>query len=252
MSIWGKIIGGVAGFALGGPLGALVGAAAGHAVDHVRSQDADAGTRELPPGTGDRSAREIAFSVAVIVLGAKMAKADGTVSRVEVNAFKEVFRVPPQDMKNVARIFDTAKREAAGFEPYARQVAHLFRDDPAVLEELLAGLYHIARADGTVQPEEIAYLRKVAAIFGLGPDAFDRIQAPFKTSDAVDPYAVLGVDRSATDADIKTKYRTLIRENHPDMLIAKGMPQDFIDLATERMAAINAAYDQIEKERGLK
>lgn len=254
MSIWGKIIGGVAGFALGGPLGALIGGLAGHAVDKIR------GAQEGPPrleGPEEQpsvasGAKQVAFTVAVIVLGAKMAKADGAVSRAEVQAFKQVFHVPPEEMKNVGRIFDMAKKDARGFEPYARQVAWLFRHEPAVLEELLAGLFHIARADGAVHPAELAYLRRVGDIFGLDTRSFERVRATFEAPDKADPYEVLGVGRGDSNDDIKKAYRKLIRENHPDTLVAQGMPEEFVRLATERMAAINAAYDEVEKHRGLK
>lgn len=253
MSIWGKIIGGMAGFAVGGPLGALLGAAAGHAYDSRKlGAEAEPDATMSAPRIGQQDARQMAFSVAVIALGAKMAKVDGAVSRAEVNAFKEAFHIRPQDVKAVARIFDAAKRDAGGFAPYARQVATLFRHDPAVLEELLAGLFHIARADGEISPAELGYLRDVAGLFGLDTAAFARVRAAFTGSQVRDAYAVLGVARDAANEDIKKAYRRLIRENHPDALIAKGMPEEFVAVANQRMAAINAAYDQIERERGLK
>lgn len=261
MSLWGKIIGGVAGFAIGGPLGAVVGAAAGHAVDRLR-EDAE---EEPPPrlgagrdgfGAGDsHAARQMSFSVAVIVLGAKMAKADGAVTRAEVDAFKKVFRIPPSESTNVGRIFDAARRDAGGFEPYARQVAFLFRNEPVVLEDLLAGLFHIARADGALRPSEMAYLRRVAGIFNLDAAAFARAQtggaAGVETS-GPDPYEILGLSRGASGEEIKQTYRRLVRENHPDTLIAKGMPADFVAIANDKLAVINAAFDQIAKERHLK
>ena len=252
MSIWGKVIGGVAGFALGGPLGALLGGIAGHAVDKIReaaAPDLDEDTEKL---SGPSGAKQMAFTVGVIVLGAKMAKADGTVSRAEIEAFKEVFQIPPEEVKNVGRIFDMAKKDASGFEPYAKQVAWLFRNEPAVLEELLGGLFHIARADGDIHPAELDYLRKVAGIFGLDARAFERVRAAFMGAEDADPYAIIGVNRDASNDEIKKVYRRLIRENHPDTLIAQGMPQEFVDVANERMAAINAAYDQIEKHRGMR
>src|SRR5262245_5522226 len=160
MSIWGKIIGGAAGFALGGPLGALLGAIAGHAVDRRIEQAEPA---EDQQSLDDRSAtRQIAFTIAVIVLGAKMAKADGVVSRAEVAAFKEVFQVRQNELRNVARLFDQAKQDPAGFEPYAKQIARMFRKDHPVLEELLDGLFHIAKADGGVHDAEIRFLKDVA------------------------------------------------------------------------------------------
>ena len=227
MSIWGKVIGGVAGFALGGPLGALLGAAAGHAVDRVRAGGAGAKADTV-------AARQVAFTIAVIALAAKMAKADGRVSRAEVNAFKDVFRVPPDEMKGVGRLFDEARSDAAGFEPYAAQIAAMFAHEPAVLEDLLAGLFHIAKADGTVRASELEYLRGVARIFGLDAHAFERIRTLHVEPKGADPFDILGVSRGATDAEIKSAYRALIRENHPDTLIAKGLPQEFVDIANER------------------
>ncbi len=241
MSIWGKIIGGAAGFALGGPLGALIGAVAGHAVDRARSQ-ADGDTD---------STKSVAFTIGVIALGAKMAKADGVVTRDEVDAFKEVFRVPPEEAKNVSRVFNTARRDSRGFEPYARQIAEMFHDNPAVLEELVYCLAHIARADGVVHENEITYLKAVSDIFGLDEHAFERITAFGVENGEADPYQVLGVEHDISDDDLKSAYRGLVRENHPDRLIAEGMPEELVDLANDRLAGINDAYDRITAQRGL-
>ncbi len=243
MSIWGKVIGGVAGFAIGGPFGALLGAFAGHAMDRARERAGGA-------GVGATANRQVAFTMAVIVLAAKMAKADGRVTRDEVNAFKQIFHIPPQEMNRVGKLFNAAAKDAAGFEPYARQVARMFAHEPAVLEELLAGLFHIAKADGAVHTGELEYLRRVGTIFGFDAHAFERIRAQHMGPDAADPYQVLGLTRDATDDEVKTAYRKSSREYHPDTLIAQGLPQEFIDLANEKMAAINTAYDRIEKERG--
>lgn len=247
MSIWGKVIGGVAGFALGGPLGAILGAVAGHAVDKIRTEG-EAGTPETV------ASRQVAFTIAVIVLSAKMAKADGHVTRDEVDAFKRVFQIPPSEMKQVGRLFDEARQEATGYEPYAQQIAAMFAHDPTVLEELLGGLFHIAKADGVIHPAEMDYLKRVAHLFGFSAHDFDRLLASFQpeAQAAEDAYTVLGVGRADSNDAIKAAYRKLIRENHPDVLMSKGLPKDFIDLANEKMAAINAAYDRVAKERGLK
>lgn len=250
--MWGKFLGGVTGFAFGGPLGALFGAAAGHAYDKLRDNEEEA---ELPPAgsgfAGTRSAKESAFSVAVIVLGAKMAKVDGVVTRAEVDAFKQVFRVPPAETRNVARIFDTAKRDAQGFEPYARQMAILFRNEPGILEELLAGLFHIARADQGISTAKLNFLRRVSDIFGFDAARFARVRDRFLPPPSTDPYQVLGIGAELSDDEIKKAYRRLIREHHPDTLVARGLPRELLDQANERMAAINAAYDEVCKQRGL-
>ena len=237
MSIWGKVLGGAAGLALGGPLGALVGAILGHALDLRGEQQEALGT-----------SRQAAFTVAVIVLGAKMAKADGVVTMDEVNAFKEVFKVPEGEMKNVARVFNLAKQDVAGYEAYAEQLSVMFKGNRKLLEDVLEGLFHIAKADGEVNPDEIAFLNKVARIFGLSHIDFERLAAAH-AGDKADAYAILGVSRTASDAEIKAAHRKLVQENHPDRLTAQGMPKEFIDIATEKTARINAAFDQIRCER---
>ena len=246
MSIWGKVIGGVAGFAIGGPFGALLGAYAGHAVDRARGRAGGATATATVTATADR---QVAFTMAVIVLGAKMAKADGRVTRDEIAAFRQIFHIPPAEMKEVGKLFNAAAEDATGFEPYARQIADMFAHEPAVLEELLGGLFHIAKADGTVHTGELEYLRQVGAILGFEGHAFESIRSQHMGAAAADPYEVLGLTRDATDAEVKTAYRKRSREYHPDTLIAQGLPQEFIDLATEKMAAINTAHDRIGKER---
>ena len=152
----------------------------------------------------------------------------------------------------MGRVFDRARRDAGGFEPYARQIARMFADNPAVLEELLGALFHIARADGVVHPAELDYLSSVARIFGLDQAAFDRVRAARTDDGGGDPYAILGVDRDDDDEAVRAAWRRLTRETHPDRLIAQGMPEDLVEGATERMARINAAWDRVRKERGLK
>ncbi len=244
MSVWGKILGGAAGFALGGPLGAMIGAVAGHAVDKMREPGGEGETAEATKG--------IAFTIAVIVLGAKMAKADGRVTQDEVAAFKEVFHVPPDELQNVGRLFNQARKDAHGFEPYAIQIGRMFRDNPAVLEELLDGLFHIARADGTVAEEELDYLERIATIFGFNAIDWDRIRAGNMGPDKGDPFEILGMSRGASDDEIKAGYRRLVRENHPDRLVAQGMPAEFVELANRKLATINVAYDRIRELRGIK
>jgi DnaJ like chaperone protein len=241
MSIWGKIRGGVGGFAIGGPLGAIIGAVAGHAVDRMRET-------QTP---NDDATKTVAFTIGVVVLGAKMAKADGKVTPDEVAAFKQMFRVPPEEVANVARVFDQARKDSSGFEPYARQIAAMFKGNDAVLEELIYCLTFIARADGRLTPDETAYLHAVSRIFELDETAFERITAIRYEPNRADPYQVLGVSRTISNDALKTAYRKLVREHHPDRLIAQGMPSEFIELANRKLAAINVAYDAVAAQRGL-
>lgn len=192
----------------------------------------------------------IAFTIGMIALGAKMAKADGVVTEDEVQAFKQVFQVQPDELANVARVFNLAKQEVAGYEAYARQVARLFSGQPEVLEDVMDGLFHIAKADGAIQQSELDYLRSVAEIFGLS-DRFRCIRARHMKLAEDDPYIILGIEPCAPDDEVRRQYRRLVRESHPDRHIAAGVPEEMIAIATERLAAINSAYEAVSRERGL-
>lgn len=237
MSIWGKIGGAAAGMLVGGPIGAALGVVAGHYLfDNNAFGNAD------DPG--------VAFTIAMIALAAKMAKADGVVTEEEVMAFERIFRVPPEQLGVVRRFFDLARQDTAGYEAYAGQIARLYAGQPAVLEDILDGLLEIAAADGVMHPDEERFLERVADIFGFSPGEFRRIRASHFPPDAADPYVVLGVTYDAGDDEIKRSYYRLVRENHPDSLIARGVPEEFIKIATDKLAAINVAYEKICAERG--
>ena len=249
MTIWGKIIGGVSGFAIGGPLGALLGVAAGHAIDKAKHRGGSAGS------LNDVGEQQVVFTSAVIVLCAKMAKADGQVTSDEIRAFKEIFHIPIEEQADVGKLFNEAKNESIGFEPYAKQIFSLFSGQPSVLEELLGALFIIAKADGEIHPKEMQFVKNVSKIFGFSQTQFFRLQSLYVSEDngeLTDPYEVLGIKKDASDIDVKKTYRKLIQDYHPDKLMAHGVPKEFIDLANAKMAAINGAYDKIEKIRALK
>ena len=248
MSIWGKVIGGAAGFALGGPIGAILGVAAGHFVDRM----AGGARRVRRIGPGDQETKQAALSVALVVLAAKMAKADGHVTREEIVTFKRVFAVPEAHAAAIGRIWDEARREATGFEPYAEQIVQIFPHDTTMREELLGALFQIAMADGELHEGERVYLARVAELFGFDERRFAQIMARHMGGGEADPYEVLGVDPDSSEDEIKKTYRRLIREHHPDKLIAEGMPEEMVQVANEQMAAINAAYDRIARLRGMR
>ncbi|MFC5387509.1 TerB family tellurite resistance protein [Aquamicrobium segne] len=194
--------------------------------------------------------RKVAFSVAMIALSAKMARADGEVTQDEVRAFQSIFEIPPEEAHHVARLYDLAKQDTAGFEAYARQMAGLCgsgHPNCMMLEDVLDGLFHIATADGVLHEREEDFLRRVAAIFAIEEDHYQTIYARHAEPGEADPYIVLGVTRSLPLAQVKQHYRKLVKENHPDRLIGRGLPQEFVAIATMRLAAINAAYERIEK-----
>ena len=239
MSIWGKLAGAAAGLAIGGPIGALLGGVAGHyVIDRDQEQDGPA-------------ENQVAFTVGVIALGAKMAKADGVVTMDEVNAFKEVFKVPDGEMKNVARVFNLAKQDVAGYEAYAEQLAVMFKGNRKLLEDVLEGLFHIAKADEHLHPNEEQFLHQVAKRFGFTDTEFSYIKARHVIASKRNPYDVLGVKPTITNEELKSHYHKLVAENHPDKLMARGVPKEFVAIATEKVATINEAYETIAKERGM-
>ncbi len=192
--------------------------------------------------------RRVAFSIAMIALSAKMAKADGVVTEDEVRAFQEIFEVPKDETKHVARLYNLAKTDVAGFEAYAERMARLCGTGHAncpMLEDILDGLFHIAKADGVVHEHELAYLRRVAEIFQFDQVHFNRLAARHAITHGGDPYIVLDISRDAGREEIRRRYHELVRENHPDRLIARGVPEEFHAIANERLAAINAAYEVI-------
>ncbi|GJE25231.1 J domain-containing protein [Methylobacterium organophilum] len=236
--LWGKIGGAGLGALLGGPLGALLGGVAGHFL--VDREGALLGA----------TPKDVVFTTGLVALAAKMAKSDGVVTPSEIEAFDRVVQVAPAARPGVARLFDLAKTTTAGFEAYAQQLASTFRDEPALLEDVLDGLFHIAKADGAIHEKEERYLRDVAAIFGLDEAGFLRVAARHvRLPD--DPYLVLGLGREADDAALKAQYRRLVAENHPDRAVARGLPPEAVAIATHRLAALNAAWDRIAAERGI-
>jgi len=204
---------------------------------------------DCPPG---RRVDDAEFAMALIGLGAKMAKADGVVTRDELQAFAQVFRAPPGFEDSLRRAFDLAKQTTLGFDGYARRLARRFRHHPAVLEDVLDGLFHIAKADGRVTGDEDAFLARVAEVFGFSAQEYDRIRIGHLGAPEDDPYIILGVDRDADDDTVRRAYRKVAFQNHPDRLIARGAPAEMQRIAVEKMAVINAAYAAIVQARGLK
>lgn len=189
--------------------------------------------------------RSVAFTIAVIALGAKMAKADGLVTRDEVTAFREVFHIAPQDEAGAARVFDLARQDAAGFEDYAQRIRNLFSEDHACFCDLMEGLFHIAMADGEFHPNEDLFLDRVAEIFGMDPARYQAIRTRFVPGAEPDPYTILGIDPSASKEEARKAWRQLVRDTHPDAMIARGLPEEAVKIAEKKMIDVNRAWELI-------
>ena len=189
--------------------------------------------------------RTIGFTIAVIALGAKMAKADGLVTRDEVTAFRQVFHIPVSETENAARVFDLARKDVAGFDLYAARIRDMFGAGHQALVDLLEGLFYIAVADGRYHPNENVFLEEVARIFGVQSRDFVNMRARFVPDENPDPYCVLGVDPTADAETVSQAWRALVREYHPDRMIARGVPEEAMKLAEKRLIQANWAYEEI-------
>lgn len=195
---------------------------------------------------------DVGFTAAIVGLGAKLAKADGLVTRDEVKTFSRVFRAAPSDEAAIRRVFDIARQTVLGYESYARRIARRYANRPCLLEGVLDGLFQIALSDGVITGEELDYLRSVSDAFGFSADDFRRIRASHLGPDADDPYVVLGVPHSATFEDVRAAYRRMMMEHHPDTLAgSKSAPREYEAVAHDKAAAITSAYARIRAERGF-
>ncbi|MEL6363631.1 MAG: TerB family tellurite resistance protein [Pseudomonadota bacterium] len=197
-----------------------------------------------------RAERDAAlFSVALIALSAKMAKADGIVTDDEVAAFGDFFGAPAEEMDKVRALYGLAQEDVAGFDHYARRVARIYAEEPTVLEDVLDCLFHVAGADGVAHPEELRLLKQASDIFGIKEGCWRRIKAAHFGVDPEDAFAILGVEPDASDEEISAARRDLAKRHHPDALAARGVPLEALKIAEGRMAAVNAAYEKIMSDR---
>jgi DnaJ like chaperone protein len=190
-----------------------------------------------------------AFSTAVTALGAKLAKADGHAHSDEFATFSLVFQSEPGSEGSVRRLYNLARQTTRGFESYARRLAKRYRNCPEILEDVLDGLFHVAVSDGAVTADELAYLETVCRLFGFSPLVFRRLKATHLGAGPDDPYVILGVAHDASDGQVRTAWKALLSEAHPDRARARGLPTEFIEVAEAKAAAINAAFDVVMRER---
>ena len=253
MSVWGKVLGGGTGMVLGGPLGALLGLALGHKIDKIRSRDSklinDSNTFEQY----SESEKQLAFASGVIIIAAKLSKADGKVTNDEIIKFREVFDFDPKDEVAIGKIFNNAKKTSEGYELYAKQLKSVFGDQQELYIEFINSLYKIAFADGELHTNEEIMIKNIALIFNMPAEILDSIKSQFiNLTDVFDldnDYKILQCSASDSSEEIKKKYFKLVKEYHPDTLVSKGLPEEFLKFANERLANINKAYDRIIKYR---
>jgi len=206
----------------------------------------DAECPDCPPGP---PGEDPAFTTAVTALGAKLAKADGRADEDEFDTFATVFQPDSGSERNVHRLYDLARQTTRGFESYAKRLAKRYRSCPQLLEDVLDGLFHIARSDGAVTGDELEYLETVSDLFGFSPLTFRRLKATHLGAGPDDPYVILGVLPDAADEAVRAAWRQRVSDAHPDRARGRGLPSEFIEVAETKTASINAAFDAIMQER---
>ena len=236
MSIWGSLIGGMIGLSLGGPFGMLLGSIIGSKVSRSRSQ-----------GFKSFANPQQIFALSLIVLSAKLSKADGNVSKEELIAVKDKLRIPDNEIDQVGKIFNKAKEESSGYEPYAKQISQIYKGNLNILEEVINILFYIAESDGEVSSQELSMIEHIAQIFNLNETQFRSIQESRKSSDKLNPYVVLESNPDDDISIIRKKYLMLSKQHHPDLLLSKGVPKEVIEESKNKMRAINSAWDQVQK-----
>ena len=237
MAIWGSLIGGMIGLSLGGPFGMLLGSLIGGKISRAKSR----------AGFGSFAQPQQIFALSLIVLSAKLSKADGQVSKEELIAVKDKLKIPENELDQVGKIFNKAKEESAGYEQYAKQIAQIYGNNINVLEEVINILFYIAEADGNVSESELKMIEQIAQIFGLTETQFNSIKESRKSSDKLNPYIVLESNPDDSIEIIRKRYLKLSKEHHPDLLMSKGVPQEVINESKAKMRAINSAWDKVQK-----
>ena len=240
MSIWGSLVGGMIGLSLGGPIGMLLGSILGGKISRSRTRG----------GFTDIGQSQRVFAISLIVLSAKLSKADGQVSREELIAVKDKLKIPENELDEVGKVFNKAKEEKTGYEPYAKQIAQFYKENLNVLEEVINILFYIAESDGHVSSEEEKMIENIAYIFGLTQAQYLSIKESRKSSNKQNPYMVLESNADDNLQTIRKRYLKLSKEHHPDLLLSKGVPNEVIEESKKTMRSINSAWDQVQKLKG--
>lgn len=256
----GKAIGGILGLAAGGVPGSLIGIALGHQVDQGLFKQRPRVSSE------PRAISRLFFEVAFEIMG-RVAKIDGRVSEEEIRIARRIM----SDM----RLTDAQVQEAIEHFTRGKRADYAFDERIAALAEHIAGRDELALAFLQVQlqaaigagmnAEKRRELTRIAALLGVGRLAFLQIEAlvraygqrsapahPETASSIDDAYRALGLERAATDEQVKTAYRRLMNRHHPDKLVARGLPPSMASVAEQKTREIRAAYEKIKAARGLK
>ncbi|TDP88633.1 DnaJ like chaperone protein [Halanaerobium saccharolyticum] len=254
MSWMGKILGGTVGWSFGGPLGAVIGAAIGNHFDQSSSGGSQFGSQQRG-NLNQQEEKQTIFFTSVFSMLAKFAQADGTVSRAEIKTIdrfiKNELKLQGEARKLAIRVFDEAKKKNNSFEEYAQQFYDNFKNEQTLVLGMFDLLMKIAVADNDFHHKEEQYIKKAKNIFKINDSQYESIRSQYvDTSDLEKYYKILECSPEADFKEVKRQYRKKAKDFHPDNVIGKGLPEEFVDFAEQEFKKINDAYEKIKEEKG--
>jgi len=252
MGWFGKLTFGTLGLFFGGPIGAIAGAALGHHLIDKR-ENFLAGPIPKPSQPDYAETAQAAYFISLFSILGKLSKIDGVVTRQEIavtERFINSLNMPDSEKQFAKKVFREAKNSKYSIEDFAVQLCQTTKRQPALLLSFLDLLFQIAAADGTLHPAEETALKKIKDIFQISDHQFDNMKAVyFKELDRY--FKTLNCTPQSSNEEIKSNYKKLVKDFHPDRIISKGLPEEFTDFATKRFREIQEAYDKIKQERNF-
>lgn len=260
MNIWGKVIGGILGFAIGNIFGLFIGIWIGSSFDKGLNQNFSGIFTHKDPAL----IQKIFFKTTFSVMG-HIAKADGVVSQKEIDAAEQVMVQLGLDTvkrKEAMQAFSQGKESNFDLNANLSEFITNAVRQPSLIQMFLEIQILAATADGSVNVAERDILYQIGQVFRLPPTQIDRLvemviaQQSFHQGGSRNQsgptleqaYKVIGISDNATKQEVKRAYRKLMSQHHPDKLVAKGMPEEMVKVATEKSQEIQAAYEMIKRQ----
>jgi DnaJ like chaperone protein len=268
MSWIGKIGGSLLGLAAGGPIGAAIGLLLGHQFDRglVFTEGDPRRRRHRSSGSAER--QRVFFETTFLVMG-HIAKVDGRVSEAEIQAARQVMhrmRLRSPEVRLAIDLFNRGKQPEFPVDAQVQLLRRACAVQPELLRTFMEIQMDLALVKGGMTTRERELLWRIAEALGIGRielahlEAVLRARRSFGEGRAATPadqaldqaYRVLGVPSGASDQEVKTAYRRLMNQHHPDKQVAQGLPASLLEIAKERTREIRSAYEVIRDHRGIR
>jgi DnaJ like chaperone protein len=266
--VWqGKALGALIGVVAAGPVGAVFGTFIGHLFDVQAESARDEASEDGAPPASPAQVQEAFFRATFQAMG-HLAKADGRVSEDEIRAARAMmseFRLGEREVQLAIELFTQGKARDFPLDPLLRELRRVCRQRPDLCRMFVQIQLQTALWGASLNPAGRAVLARICAALGISAYEVVQMEALLRMQQAArrpegrptvdrvaEAYEVLGVARTASDAEVKKAYRRLMNQNHPDKLVAKGLPESMTKVAEEKTRQIRAAYELLREARGMK